>query len=325
MKKAIELGKKARLLSPPNPWVGAIIVKKDKVVGIGFTQAPGNDHAEIVALKQAKDNAKGATLFVTLEPCSHFGKTPPCTDAILAAGVSKVVIGIADPDHKVAGNGLLALQKGGVETVVGVLEKEITSELLPYLHHRKTGLPFVIAKIGMSMDGKLTDSLGASKWITSESARIQVHALRAASQAVIIGSGTYLADHPQLNVRHPPLPYKQPLRVVVDRRGRITDTTFDIHFKQNNLQLLLKELGDRGVVQAMIEGGSTLLNSFLKENLVDHLYTHINGRIFGGGTALSALDFIHSPTRFYPIFTSFFGDTLEVLWSSRKKIVSNRG
>ncbi len=313
MREAITWGEKARLHSPPNPWVGAFVIKEGKIVGKGFTQSPGSSHAEMMALKDAKELAKGATLITTLEPCSHHGRTPPCCEAIVQSGICKVIIGIEDPDPNVKGQGTAWLKKAGLEVIENCLSDEVALSLRPYLHQRKTGLPFVIAKIGTSLDAKMTDSSGHSQWITSDKARQRVHQLRAESQAILVGSETALRDQPKLTVRHPPFPPSQPLRVVLDRRGRIQNG-FDIILRENNLQDALKILGQRGILQVMVEGGSEILSSFLKEDLIDLLYTHTNGRIFGVGTALRELDHVSSPQRFIPESTALYGDTVEIAW-----------
>lgn len=314
MREAITWAEKARYHSPPNPWVGALVILEGKIVGKGFTQPPGSSHAEIMALSEAKDKAAGATLITTLEPCSHHGRTPPCCEAIIKSGIRKVIVGIEDPDANVKGQGIAWLKKAGLEVVENCLSEEVARSLRPYLHHRKTGLPFVIAKIGTSLDSKMTDSRGNSEWITSEKARQRVHQLRAESQAILVGSETALRDQPKLTVRHPPFPRTQPLRVVLDRRGRLQNG-YDLILRENHLQDALRLLGEKGILQVMVEGGPELLSSFLKEDLVDLLYTHTNGRIFGSGKSLKELDQISSVQRFYPESTTLYGDTVEVIWS----------
>ncbi|MFI5045999.1 MAG: bifunctional diaminohydroxyphosphoribosylaminopyrimidine deaminase/5-amino-6-(5-phosphoribosylamino)uracil reductase RibD [Acidimicrobiia bacterium] len=212
----------ARRRSAPNPWVGCVLAHGDTVVGAGATQAPGGAHAEIEALADAGRQASGATAYVTLEPCNHHGRTPPCTDVLVGAGVSRVVVAIADPDPHVAGAGIAALRSHGITVDVGVCAAEAERELLPYLVHRREGRAAAVLKLATSLDGRTAAADGSARWITGPEARADVHRLRAESQAVVIGAGTALADGPSLTARdvEPPVEH-QPLRVLLDARGRV--------------------------------------------------------------------------------------------------------
>jgi diaminohydroxyphosphoribosylaminopyrimidine deaminase/5-amino-6-(5-phosphoribosylamino)uracil reductase len=222
MERALAVGSTARRRTAPNPWVGCVLVRDGEVVGEGASLPPGSAHAEAGALAQAGERARGATAYVTLEPCSHHGRTPPCADALIAAGVARVVAALEDPDPKVAGAGFERLRDAGVEVVSGVGADAATRQLAPYLHHRRTGRPLVVAKVAMSIDGRIAAADGTSQWLTSTPARADAHELRADSQAVVVGAGTALADRPKLTVRDvEDMPGRQPLRVLLDARGRV--------------------------------------------------------------------------------------------------------
>src|SRR6184192_119629 len=215
MRRALDLAASVRSSASPNPWVGSVIEPGGFE---GATQPPGGPHAEIVALQQAGEAARGATLVVTLEPCAHHGRTPPCVDAILAAGVARVVVGIEDPDPNVRGRGIARLREEGVEVEVGVCAAEVRAQLAPYLKHRNTGRPWVVLKLAASADGRTAAPDGSSRWITGEAARADAHRLRAESDAVIVGAATVRADDPSLTVRLADGP--DPLRVVLGRAPR---------------------------------------------------------------------------------------------------------
>ncbi|MDQ1509993.1 MAG: diaminohydroxyphosphoribosylaminopyrimidine deaminase [Actinomycetota bacterium] len=296
MAEALQVSAAARRRSAPNPWVGCILVRDGVIVGAGASKPPGGAHAEAVALEQAADRARGATAFVTLEPCSHHGRTPPCADALIEAGVTRVVAALEDPDPRVAGAGLERLRAAGVEVVTGVGADAAARELAPYLHHRRTGRPFVVAKVAMSIDGRIAAADGTSRWITGDAARADAHELRADSQAIVVGAGTAIADQPTLTVRAvEQMPDRQPLRVVLDGRGRVpaTGPLFDTELAPTlvittsaapadaidawrsagakvetvapaatgagvDLDEVFELLGREGVLQALIEGGSSL-------------------------------------------------------------------
>lgn len=222
MARALGLGAAVRRRTPPNPWVGAVVVRDGEIVGEGATEPPGGDHAEAAALTAAGERARGATVYVTLEPCSFRGRTGPCTDAILAAGVARVVVAVEDPDARVFGSGIARLRAAGVQVDVGVGHDEVARSLAPYLHHRRTGRAWCLVKTAMSLDGCIAAADGTSQWITGEAARADAHELRADSQAIVVGSGTALADTPALTARGVARPPLQPaLRVLLDARGRV--------------------------------------------------------------------------------------------------------
>jgi diaminohydroxyphosphoribosylaminopyrimidine deaminase/5-amino-6-(5-phosphoribosylamino)uracil reductase len=319
MAQALQVSAAARRRSAPNPWVGCVLVNDGVVVGSGASKPPGGAHAEVVALEQAADRARGATAYVTLEPCSHHGRTPPCADALIAAGVARVVAALEDPDPKVAGAGFARLREAGVEVVTGVGADAAARELAPYLHHRRTGRPFVVAKVATSIDGKIAAADGTSRWITADAARADAHELRADSQAIVIGAGTAIADQPSLTVRDvQQLPDRQPLRVVLDARGRVAATgpLFDIELAPTlvittaaapadavdawraagakvevvaaaaegngvDLAAALALLGREGVLQVLVEGGGTLLGSVMAGEHAHHLVVYIAPLLLG--------------------------------------------
>ncbi|MEI8366158.1 MAG: bifunctional diaminohydroxyphosphoribosylaminopyrimidine deaminase/5-amino-6-(5-phosphoribosylamino)uracil reductase RibD [Parachlamydiaceae bacterium] len=329
MQQAIALSMKARITAPPNPWVGCVITNNGEVVGEGYTQPPGGSHAEIKALDQAQGKAKGATVYVTLEPCAHFGRTPPCSEALIKAQVARIFIGLEDPDPNVCGQGIKQLRKAGIEVITGVAAHQIAESLRPYLHHRKTGRPYCVGKAAVSLDGRLAAADGTSQWISSPEARRETHILRAESQAIIIGSGTARADHPQLTVRDVlQTPINPPLRVVLDSTGIVppegplfdTKTTPTLlvttqecpqQVKERwrqfgvevlvvakskdgvgiDLEELLKHLGKRGVLQALVEGGSTIFGSFFRSKLLHAFHLDVGACLLGNqGIPLVKID-----------------------------------
>jgi diaminohydroxyphosphoribosylaminopyrimidine deaminase/5-amino-6-(5-phosphoribosylamino)uracil reductase len=221
MDRALRLAERGIGLTSPNPAVGAVLVKDQRVVGEGAHLRAGGPHAEAVALDAAGDAAQGATCYVTLEPCAHFGRTPPCADALVRAGVSRVVAAMGDPHREVDGRGLARLRAAGVAVTVGVREAEARALNRAFLCAVAEGRPHVTLKAAMTLDGKIAAADGTSRWITGEAARLEGHRLRFAADAILVGIGTVLADDPQLTVRHPELPAKEPFRVVVDSRLRI--------------------------------------------------------------------------------------------------------
>ena len=319
MEQAILESEKARLLSPPNPWVGCVIVKNNKIIGKGFTQKIGEPHAEIQALNLAQESVKDASLYVTLEPCSHYGRTPPCTHAIIQSGIKEVFIGIEDPDPRVQGKGIANLKKAGINVQIGFCADKIKKSLAPYLHHRLTSLPFTILKTGMSIDGRTAAADGSSQWITCQEARQDVHAYRAHSQAIVIGANTALKDSPQLTVRHPDYPLiKQPLRVILDSQGKTpsigplfdcsiaptlvvtthqTDSKRIHEWEKAGAEILFvspskdstgvdlyetwMHLGKKSILQAFVEGGSILHSSLLKTNLFQQLLIYMGPLLIG--------------------------------------------
>lgn len=232
MQLAIELAKQGRFTTSPNPCVGCVIVKKGEIVGKGFHFRAGEPHAEVMALREAGERAKGATAYVTLEPCAHFGRTPPCALGLINAGVSKVIAAMQDPNPQVAGKGLAMLAEAGIETAVGLLEQEAENLNKGFLHRMRTGRPFVQLKLGMSLDGRTAMANGESKWITGDEARADVQQERAKASAVLSTSATVLADNPSLNVRWEQFSdeiqqiymkedVRQPVRVILDFQHKI--------------------------------------------------------------------------------------------------------
>ena len=255
MRRALALAGGVRTRTAPNPWVGCVVVAGDDVYE-GATEPPGGAHAEAVALAAAGPRAVGATLYTTLEPCAHQGLTPPCTGAIVAAGVARVVVGILDPDPRVAGRGVAELQRAGLEVVVGVAADEATELLAPYLKHRRTGRPWVVLKLAATLDGRIAAPDGSSRWITGAEARADAHRLRATSDAVLVGAGTVRADDPELTVRTEPAPDHQPLRVVLGRAPAGARVLPAVEMT-GDLAAVLDELGARGVIQVLVGGRGT--------------------------------------------------------------------
>ncbi len=319
MVRAVALGEQGRATSAPNPWVGCVLVRDGVVVGEGFHQRAGGPHAEAVALQAAGARARGATAYVTLEPCAHAGRTPPCADALVAAGVGRVVVAVADPDHQVAGRGLARLRAAGLQVDLGVGAGAAARSLAAYLHQRRTGRAYCLLKAAMTLDGRTAAADGSSRWITGPAARADAHALRARSQAVLVGAGTALADAPCLTVRwleRPP--ERQPLRVLLDARGRVpaAGPLFDAALAPTlvittaaasstaaaawraagvevaevppapsgegvDLGAVLALLAERGVLQALVEGGPTLHGAFVRAGLVDRLVLYIGAQTLG--------------------------------------------
>jgi diaminohydroxyphosphoribosylaminopyrimidine deaminase/5-amino-6-(5-phosphoribosylamino)uracil reductase len=304
MRWAIQLGEQGRCTAPPNPWVGCVIVKN----GERFHEAPGKKHAEIMAIEKAGSRAKGATAYVSLEPCAHQGRTPPCVTSLIQAGIGKVIVPLLDPDPQVSGKGIRLLKQAGIEVVVGVAKEEAQSSLAPYLFQRTRQLPYCVLKAALSLDGRIAACNGSSQWITGEKARENVHLLRGQSQAIIIGAKTALKDKPQLTVRvgnHP----RQPLRVLLDLKGQVspegpladatlaptlvfTGSTFARKkwekkgievMEQSSWELkeVLAELGRREVIQVLVEGGGNLYTNFLKGKLVNRMVLYMGNCLLG--------------------------------------------
>jgi len=288
MAEAIAEGEKARFHAPPNPWVGAIVLDAQGVErGRGHTQAPGASHAEIEALVAAGAAARGGTLVVTLEPCCHVGRTGPCVEAILAAGIVHVVVGTLDPDPRVAGKGVAALREAGLSVTTGVLIEDVRGQLAPYLWHRITGRPYVVAKVASTLDGVVAMADGTSQWITGEAARIDGHLLRAQSQAIIVGAGTVRSDNPALTARLGDI-VLEPLRVVLGSAA--TDARVRPCLERTgSLRDILDELGELDVLQVLIEGGPTTVSAFLEAELVNHVVWYLAPAFAGGKDTLAAL------------------------------------
>lgn len=320
MRRALELSKKAVGLVNPNPLVGAVIVKDNRIISEGYHEYFGGPHAEVNAFKNAKENVEGATMYVTLEPCAHYGKTPPCADAIVQNKISKVVIGMIDPNPLVAGKGIEILRSNGIEVTTGIMDTEIkkTNEIfIKYITHKK---PFCIMKTAMTMDGKIATSIGESKWISNEKSRAYVHEVRHMVTGIMVGIGTVLNDDPELTTRREGIISKNPIRIIIDSTAKIPidskvlkcdkktktivvttefakDTKIEA-IKQKgaqvivipsknsrvNLNYLMRVLGDMGIDSILLEGGSTLNYSALEEGIVDKVITFISPKIFGGTT-----------------------------------------
>jgi diaminohydroxyphosphoribosylaminopyrimidine deaminase/5-amino-6-(5-phosphoribosylamino)uracil reductase len=294
----MELAGSVRASTSPNPWVGAVISPGGFE---GATQPPGGPHAEIVALAEAGEAARGATMVVTLEPCAHHGRTPPCIDAIIKAGIARVVVGIEDPDPNVSGKGIAQLREAGIEVEVGVLADEVRAQLAPYLKHRRTGRPWLVLKLAASMDGRTAAPDGSSQWITGEEARADAHRLRAESDAVIVGAGTVRADDPSLTVRH--VDGRDPLRVVLGTAPPDAKVQPALEL-QGDLDGVLDELGRRGVLQAVVEGGPTVAGAFHRAGLVDRYVIYLAPVLFGGDDGR-------------PLFTGPGAPTIGDVWRGR--------
>jgi diaminohydroxyphosphoribosylaminopyrimidine deaminase / 5-amino-6-(5-phosphoribosylamino)uracil reductase len=287
MAQAIAAAASVRCHTSPNPWVGCVIVADSGEIFEGATAAPGGPHAEATALRMAGTKAAGATLYTTLEPCSHHGRTPPCSSAIVAAGVRRVVVGIEDPDPLVAGRGIAELRSAGIDVTGGTLADEVIEQLRPYLTHRRTGRPFVVLKMASTLDGRTAAPNGTSQWITSADARAEVHRLRAESDAVCVGAGTVRADNPALTVRSFSGP--NPRRVVLGKAP--TDAAVHPCVEWlGPLPDLLDHLGQEGVLQLLVEGGASVAASFHREKLVDRYVMHVAPAFFGGNDARPLFD-----------------------------------
>jgi diaminohydroxyphosphoribosylaminopyrimidine deaminase/5-amino-6-(5-phosphoribosylamino)uracil reductase len=289
MLRAIELAERGRFTAHPNPLVGAVVVDPaGRVVGEGYHVRKGGSHAEALALAEAGPAARGSTVYVTLEPHNHMGTMPPCTEALLAAGVARVVVALVDPNPLVMGSGIDRLRHAGVEVEVGVAGAEAVEQNRDYIHHATTGLPWVVAKSAISIEGLAAAPDGTSQWITGEAARADGHHLRAAADAVMVGSGTWLADQPRLTVRMDGYDGPQPLRVVMDRRGRIDGQRPgpDLVYR-GSLTEALADLGGRGVVNLLVEGGPTLSAALSAAGLVDEYVVYMAPLALAGAVTLA--------------------------------------
>ncbi len=279
MRLALEVAGSARVVAHPNPWVGCVLLTPSGRVVTGATQAPGGHHAEAAALAAAGPDARGATAVVTLEPCSFHGRTPACSDALIDAGIRRVVVAIEDPDERVAGEGIRRLREAGVEVDVGVRAAEAERQLAPYLRQRRTGRPYVLAKLAASADGRTAAPDGSSRWITGRAARADAHRLRAESDAVIVGAGTVRIDDPALTVRHVDGP--DPERIVLGSApaGAAMRPCREMSGEPS---AILDELGREGMVQVMIEGGASVVGAFHRAGLIDRYVLYLAPVLFGG-------------------------------------------
>jgi diaminohydroxyphosphoribosylaminopyrimidine deaminase/5-amino-6-(5-phosphoribosylamino)uracil reductase len=294
MARAVALGERARLEAPPNPWVGALVVLDGQVVGEGATQRPGQSHAEVVALANAGEAARGATLVVTLEPCDHVGRTGACTQAILDAGISRVVVGVIDPDPLVAGRGIERLRAAGLEVQVGVGATLVNEQLVAYLWQRRTGRPFVVAKVAATLDGVVAMADGTSQWITGDAAREDAHELRARSQAIVVGAATVRSDDPRLTARVGAR-VLEPLRVVLGRAPQNARVRPCLEYEGDLLELL-EDLAARGVIQVLIEGGPTTTSAFVEAGLVNRFAWYVAPAWAGSADSRGALATLRTPT-----------------------------
>lgn len=316
MRLALRAGRRGLGRTSPNPPVGAVVVRRGTVVGTGYHHKAGMPHAEVEALREAGDRARGATAYVTLEPCNHQGRTPPCTKALLDAGVRRVVIGTSDPNPQVAGGGADHLRRAGVEVDVGVLQRQCDELIAFFRKHVAAGIPFVTLKLAATLDGRIATATGESRWITSEASRRHVHRLRDTHDAVLVGAGTVLADDPELTCRR--RGGRDPLRVVVDGRLRLplqaklvrtASTTPTLVYtargaeaaKKRSLEQagvsvaalphrggvlswdrILRDLGGRGVASVLVEGGGETAAALLRAGQVDEFLLFLSPKLIGG-------------------------------------------
>ncbi|XXD10975.1 bifunctional diaminohydroxyphosphoribosylaminopyrimidine deaminase/5-amino-6-(5-phosphoribosylamino)uracil reductase RibD [Klebsiella sp. R445] len=321
MARALKLAQRGRFTTHPNPNVGCVIVKNGEIVGEGFHYRAGEPHAEVHALRMAGEQARGATAYVTLEPCSHHGRTPPCCEALIAAGVTRVVAAMQDPNPQVAGRGLYRLQQEGIDVSHGLMMNEAEALNKGFLKRMRTGFPYVQLKLGASLDGRTAMASGESQWITSPQARRDVQRLRAQSHAILTSSATVLADDPAMTVRwesldsdtqalYPQDNLRQPLRIVIDSHNRVTpqhrivqqpgETLFartqadDRAWPENvrtlqvpeynghlDLVLLMMQLGKQQVNSIWVEAGPTLAGALLQAGVVDELIVYIAPKLLG--------------------------------------------
>ena len=287
MRRAIANADAARLHASPNPGVGAVIVRDETVLSDGATHTYGGPHAEVDAIAKAPARLlPGATLYTTLEPCSHHGKTGPCTEAIINAKIRRVVIGVEDPDPLVAGTGVAALRDAGIDVSVGVEADEVKLQLRPYLHHRRNGRPWVVLKLAATLDGRIAAPDGTSTWITGAEARADVHRLRAESDAILVGAGTVRSDDPSLTVRDfvpadADASFDHPRRIVL---GAIPDgaKVLPAESVDGELDTVLDTLGADGVVQLLVEGGAGVAGELHRAGLIDLYVIYLAPALLGG-------------------------------------------
>lgn len=322
MRRALTLARQAGGWASPNPAVGAVVVKAGQIVGEGYHRRAGAPHAEVEALQAAGKLAQGATLYVTLEPCNHYGRTPPCTEAIINAGIAQVFYATGDPNPHVTGSGHRRLSKAGLTVHQGPCTAEAQHLNRFFFHYIRTGRPYVVAKFAVSLDGKIATHTGHSQWITGDAARQKGHALRQQVDAILVGSGTAIADNPRLTTRLPRPEVRHPLRVVLDSRGRvpletrlfqpdlpgktIVATTEAMTFShqanlkqqgieplilpatpagQVDIEALLDTLGQRQIISLLAEGGNQILGAFFESGLVNEVWAFVAPLIIGGQNA----------------------------------------
>lgn len=322
MKKALDLSLLGSGLTNPNPLVGAVIVKDGRIIGEGYHQYYGGNHAEVNAIKNSKEEVAGATIYVTLEPCSHYGKTPPCANLLVEKKFKRVVVATLDPNPLVAGRGVEILRKRGIEVVVGVMEEEALKTNEVFIKYITTKIPFCILKTAMTLDGKIATYTGESKWITNEKSREYVHELRNKVTGIMVGVNTVIKDNPSLTTRLTNKEGRDTIRIIVDSTLRIpleskilkidsdkltiiatTDRADDIKLRElekyrnvkvvvmpsKNLRVdlnyLMKWLGEQNIDSILVEGGSTLNFSMIEEGLIDRVISFIAPKLFGGDIA----------------------------------------
>lgn len=325
MRRAMELAERGKGFVNPNPLVGALIVRSGRVIGEGWHEYYGGLHAERNAFKNCIEDPKGATLYVTLEPCCHHGKTPPCVDAVIEQGITRVVVGLGDPNPLVAGKGLEKLVNAGIEVVTGVEEEALREQNRVFLKYITTGLPWVALKTAMTLDGKIAAFSGDARWVTGDDARLRVHRMRSEYMGIMVGSGTVKADDPLLNCRLEG-EHRQPVRIVVDSKASVafdsqvvrTARVFPllvahtVRADEEQLEMiqeagggtllceekdgrvdiadLLKKLGARGIDSILLEGGGELNYTFVKAEAIDEVYAFIAPKIVGGRTAKTPVE-----------------------------------
>jgi diaminohydroxyphosphoribosylaminopyrimidine deaminase/5-amino-6-(5-phosphoribosylamino)uracil reductase len=316
MQMALDLAAQAQGQTNPNPLVGAVLVKDARVVGFGAHLKAGEPHAEVHAFRMAGEHAAGATLYVTLEPCSHHGKTPPCAELVATSNVKRVVVAMQDPNPLVAGRGIQRLRDAGIEVEVGVLEDKAIALNERFLHNMRTKRPFVVMKTAMTLDGKIAAHTGDSRWITGPAAREAVHKLRHEVDGILVGIGTVVADDPELTTRLPDGVGKNPTRIILDSSLRIEETAkvLDVsaaptwivtgpdyeeekanrlrergvrllHLPDRSLERLLDELYQQGITHLLVEGGATINGAFLEAGLIDKVMAFIAPKLIGGESA----------------------------------------
>lgn len=317
MKLALQLAESAEAQTSPNPLVGAVCVKNGRIIGTGAHLQAGTPHAEVHALKMAGTEASGADLYVTLEPCAHHGKTPPCTGLIIASGIRRVVIAATDPNQAVNGKGIEHLKNAGIEVITGILQEEAEYLNRAFFHFIQYGKPYVTLKAATTLDGRLASASGDSKWISSQTSRTDVHFLRHTHDAILVGVETVLHDNPFLTTR---LPHggKNPIRIILDRQLRTPEAAnviadgaaetiiFTLDSAKMNakltaysnvsierisetepfLEVVLKRLAKRGIMTLFVEGGSRIHTSFIDEQLADELYLYVTPKLIGNGASL---------------------------------------
>lgn len=323
MRLALNLAEAARGQTSPNPLVGAVVVKDGRLLGSGAHLKAGTPHAEVHALDMAAEESAGSTLYVTLEPCNHTGRTPPCTEKVIAAGIKKVVIGSLDPDRRVSGRGVKRLQEAGIEVVTGVLQRDCLRLNEAYFHHRRSGYPFVTLKAAVTLDGKIATTTGDSCWVTGVEARQEVHRLRHIHDAVMVGVGTVINDHPRLTARLP-AGGNHPVRVIIDSRltlpldTPVTDTREAATWvfcsdeadvaketrlwergvsvfrtgpgRRVHLERVFQTLGAQGILSVLTEAGGELNASLLQEGWVNRVMFFIAPKLLGGKESPTAVE-----------------------------------